>query len=129
LQRVFKRNISNYQWEEFVAQSGSQLGGKGFADDEKVETEVQEWLRQQPKDFYAAGFDALVKRRDRCISIGGGYVEKEMFFSKFEYHMFYVFYPFVTYLLTVPRIIPKSDVVVGENYRMRRFTACTFRQV
>jgi hypothetical protein len=27
-----------------------------------------------------------------------------MFFSRFEYHMFYVLYPFVTYLLTLPRI-------------------------
>jgi hypothetical protein len=26
-------------------------------------------------------------------------------FSGFEYHMFYVLYPFVTYLLTLPRII------------------------
>jgi hypothetical protein len=28
------------------------------------------------KDFYAAGFDALVKRWDMCINVGGGYVEK-----------------------------------------------------
>jgi hypothetical protein len=28
------------------------------------------------KDFYAAGFDALVKRWDKCINGGGGYVEK-----------------------------------------------------
>jgi hypothetical protein len=34
--------------------------GKRFADDEEVETEVQKWLRQQSKDFYVAGFDALV---------------------------------------------------------------------
>jgi hypothetical protein len=47
-----------------------------FADDEEVETEVRKWLRQQSKDFYAAGFDALVKRWDKCINIGGGYVEK-----------------------------------------------------
>jgi hypothetical protein len=26
------------------------------------ETEVRKWLRQQLKDLYAAGFDALVKR-------------------------------------------------------------------
>jgi hypothetical protein len=26
------------------------------------------------KVFYAAGFDALVKRRERCVDIGGGYV-------------------------------------------------------
>jgi uncharacterized membrane protein len=27
------------------------------------------------------------------------------FLSSFEYHMFYVLYPFVTYLLTLPRLI------------------------
>jgi hypothetical protein len=26
-----------------------------------------------------------------------------MFFSRFEYHVFYVLHPFVTYLLTLPR--------------------------
>jgi histone-lysine N-methyltransferase SETMAR len=54
----------------------NQLGGKRFADDEEVETEVRKWMRQQPKDFYAAGFDALVKRWDKCINVGGGHVEK-----------------------------------------------------
>jgi hypothetical protein len=47
-----------------------------FVDDEEIETEVQKWLRKQSKDFYAAGFDALVKRWDKCINVGGGYVEK-----------------------------------------------------
>jgi hypothetical protein len=56
------------------------LGGKYFADDEKVETVVPKWLRQKSKDFYAVGFDALVKRRDKCIIVGGGYVEEQMFF-------------------------------------------------
>jgi hypothetical protein len=36
---------------------------------EEVETEVRKWLRQQSKDFYAAGLDALVKRWDKCISV------------------------------------------------------------
>jgi hypothetical protein len=78
------------------------LGGKRFADDEEVEMEVRKWLRQQSKDFYTAGFDALVKRWEKCINVGGGYVEK-CFLSMFEYHMVYVLYPFVTYLLTLPR--------------------------
>jgi histone-lysine N-methyltransferase SETMAR len=52
------------------------LGFKYLADEEEVETEVGKWLRQQSKDFYASGFDALVKRRDKCINVGGGYVEK-----------------------------------------------------
>jgi hypothetical protein len=50
--------------------------GKCFAYDEEVETDVRKWLRQQSKDFYAAGFDALVKRWDKCINVGGGYVMK-----------------------------------------------------
>jgi hypothetical protein len=47
------------------------LGGKGFADDEEVEKEVRKWLRKQSKYFYAEGFDALLKRCDKCISVGG----------------------------------------------------------
>jgi hypothetical protein len=52
------------------------LSGKHFADDEEVETEARKWLRKQSKEFYAAGFDALVKRWDKSINVGGGYVEK-----------------------------------------------------
>jgi hypothetical protein len=37
------------------------LGGKHFADDEEVDTEVRKWLRQQSKYFCVAGFEALVK--------------------------------------------------------------------
>jgi hypothetical protein len=78
------------------------LGGKHFADDEEVEAEVWKWLRQQSEDFYAAGFDALVKQWDKCINDCGGYVKIQMFFSIFEYYMLYVLDPFVTYLLTPP---------------------------
>jgi hypothetical protein len=52
------------------------FGGKSFDDDEEVETEMRKLLGQQSKDFYAAGFDALVQRWDKCISVYGGYVEK-----------------------------------------------------
>jgi hypothetical protein len=38
--------------------------------------EVQKRLRQQSKDFYGVGFDALVKQYDKCITVSGGYVEK-----------------------------------------------------
>jgi hypothetical protein len=36
--------------------------------------QMRKWLRQQSKDFSAAGFDALVKRCDKCINVGGRYV-------------------------------------------------------
>jgi hypothetical protein len=31
--------------------------------------------REKSKDCYAVGFDALVKRWDMCINVGGGYVD------------------------------------------------------
>jgi hypothetical protein len=34
---------------------------------------VREWFRQQSRDSYAAGFEARVKRWDKCINVGGGY--------------------------------------------------------
>jgi hypothetical protein len=49
-----------------------------FVDEEEVKTEVREWLRYQPKIFYAAGFDAPVKRWDKGISVRGVYVGKRM---------------------------------------------------
>jgi hypothetical protein len=60
----------------FVAQSDSKLGGKRFADDEDVETEVRKLLKRQSKEFCAVGFEALVKRWAKSIGVGGGYVEK-----------------------------------------------------
>jgi hypothetical protein len=41
--------------------------------------QVWKWLRQQPEEFSAAGFDALVKRRVKYINVGGGYVEEQLF--------------------------------------------------
>jgi hypothetical protein len=42
--------------------------GKRSTDDKEVETEVRKCLRQQSKDFSAAGFDDLVKRWDKCVN-------------------------------------------------------------
>ena len=33
-------------------------------------------LRQQPKEFCAAGFQGLVKRWDNCLNLNGDHVEK-----------------------------------------------------
>jgi hypothetical protein len=57
-----------HNWVEKFSQGRSKV-----ADDTR---EMWKWLRQQSKDSYAAGFDTLVKRWDKCISVGGGYVEK-----------------------------------------------------
>jgi hypothetical protein len=39
-------------------------------------------------NFYAADFDALVKRWDKCLNVCGGYFEKYRFSFRFEYSMF-----------------------------------------
>jgi len=52
------------------------LGGKHFADDGEVEREVRRWLGLQTRDFYTEGIGVLVKRWDKCINVGGNYVEK-----------------------------------------------------
>ncbi|GBN84102.1 hypothetical protein AVEN_113927-1 [Araneus ventricosus] len=52
------------------------FGGKHFADDDDGQHEVLLWMIQQPKEFYAAGIGALIKRWDKCTNIGGDYVEK-----------------------------------------------------
>jgi hypothetical protein len=41
--------------------------------------QLRKWLRQQSKDLYAAVFYGLVKRWDKCIKVGGRYVEKFIF--------------------------------------------------
>jgi hypothetical protein len=63
------------------------------------------WDNSQNTYIYAAGFDALVKRWEKCINVGGVMSRNKCFSPPGSNinHMFYVLYPFVTYLLTVPR--------------------------
>jgi len=52
------------------------LSGEYFPDDDAVETAVRAWFRQLPKEFYAAGFQGLVKRWNQFLNMYGDYVEK-----------------------------------------------------
>jgi hypothetical protein len=60
--------------KRFINMSKNSL--KGVRKSQMMPDQVRKWLRQQSKDFYAAGFEALIKRWDKYISVGGGYVEK-----------------------------------------------------
>jgi hypothetical protein len=68
---IHKEMLSTYGGKRFTT-----VGVKSFADDEEVETEMRKLLKQQSKEFYNVGFDAMVNRWDMCINVGGGYVEK-----------------------------------------------------
>jgi hypothetical protein len=59
--------------------TGSRYSVKDVRKAQKMPGQVallHKWLTQHSKHFYASGFDALVKRWDKCIDVGGGYVEK-----------------------------------------------------
>jgi len=51
------------------------LSGKRFPDD-AVERAMCVWFRQQRQEFYATGFQELVKRWDKCLNLYRDYVEK-----------------------------------------------------
>jgi hypothetical protein len=76
MQRIFIKKCFLFAVGSVRRVTGFHLRGKRFADDEEVETEMRSWLRQQSKGFYATDFDALATRWDKCISVGGGYVQK-----------------------------------------------------
>jgi hypothetical protein len=65
---------SNCHIKQFTTGSRSSL--KDVQKLQMMPDQAWKWLRQQSKDFYAAGFDTLIKRWDKCINVGGGYVEK-----------------------------------------------------
>jgi hypothetical protein len=76
-----RRELRNYSGNFFnfhlVGPKKKKLDVKCFSDDEEVKIEVRKWLGQQSKDFYVADFDiAMVKQWDKCINVGGGYIEK-----------------------------------------------------
>jgi hypothetical protein len=105
LQRIFIRKFFLFTVESVCRvkrfRTGSINSLKDVRKSQMMPDQVRKWLRQQSKDFYGVGLDALLKRWNKCVNVCGGYVEKNVFFFRFESHIFYVLYPFVTYLLTL----------------------------
>jgi histone-lysine N-methyltransferase SETMAR len=52
------------------------LEGCRFTTNEHAEAAVQTFVRTRNTDFYQQGFFKLVKQWDKCINVGGDYVEK-----------------------------------------------------
>jgi hypothetical protein len=61
-QRLVTYDNSGYHIESFIVVA--------------MEMEVTAWFRQQPREFYAACFQGLVKRWDKCLSVQGDFLEK-----------------------------------------------------
>ena len=52
------------------------LRGRKFSSDESVQKAVHQWLCDQPKTFFSDGIYKLVDCWNKCIEMGGDYVEK-----------------------------------------------------
>jgi len=52
------------------------LLGERFPDDDAVERAVCPWFRQQPQEFYAAGFQGLVNQWHKYLNLFRDYVKK-----------------------------------------------------
>ena len=52
------------------------LRGKYYSNDEKVESVVKQWLKEQSTEFYGAVIHALIRRWNIAIERNGDYVEK-----------------------------------------------------
>jgi hypothetical protein len=44
--------------------------------DDEVKTAEQRWVKKLAADFFDEGIQKLVPRYDKCLSLGGNYVEK-----------------------------------------------------
>jgi hypothetical protein len=60
-----------HKWVEKFSQRRSKVG-----DDARPNLPFEIVAEITVKIFYAAGLDALVKRWDKCINVGGGYVQQ-----------------------------------------------------
>jgi hypothetical protein len=52
------------------------LGGRRFKSEEEVKDDVKVWLNGLAAEVYYEGIQKLVTRYDKCLNVGGDYVEK-----------------------------------------------------
>jgi hypothetical protein len=71
LDHAYSRDLAPSDFYFFLTLKRT-LNGRRFTAIEDVDATV----RTQDNDFYQQGFFKLVKRWDKCINVGGDYVEK-----------------------------------------------------
>jgi histone-lysine N-methyltransferase SETMAR len=54
------------------------LRGHNFRSDQEVTAAVRQWFREKEKDFFKNGIQKLVECWQKCIGVGGDYVEKRI---------------------------------------------------
>jgi hypothetical protein len=52
------------------------LGGRRFKSDEEVKDAIKEWLNGLAVEVYDEDIQNLITRCDKCLNVGGDYVER-----------------------------------------------------
>jgi hypothetical protein len=52
------------------------LAAERFSSNDEVKIAVQHWVKTLAADFFDEGIQKLVSRYDKCLNLGGDYVEK-----------------------------------------------------
>jgi hypothetical protein len=86
--------------------TGSRSSLKDVRKSQTMPDQVRKWLRQQSKRLLCRGF----RRDGTSVSVLVEDMSRNnCFFSSLEYHMFYVLYPFMAYILTLPLLLFKRS--------------------
>jgi hypothetical protein len=96
-----------HNWVEKIFQGRSKVAGNALADAEGVETTVKRLL--------CCGFRRIGKAMGQVYQCWWRICREINVFPTFEYDMFYVLYPFVTPLLTLPRNDVDSMIHSGDD--------------
>jgi hypothetical protein len=99
MKRIFIKKCFLFTVESVCEVKRFHLTDKRFADDEEVETEVKRLL--------CCRFQCTGKAIEQVYQCWWRICREINVLSSFEYHIFYVLYPFVTYLWTLPGICTK----------------------
>jgi hypothetical protein len=54
------------------------LGSQHFNNNEELMEGVKTWLSSMAADFCDRGIQKLIPRNDKCLNLGGDYVEKKL---------------------------------------------------
>ena len=52
------------------------LGGQKFSTDAELQEAVKKWFQRQDAQFFEDGIHKLLTRYQKCVQLGGDYVEK-----------------------------------------------------
>jgi hypothetical protein len=72
------------------------LGSRRYKSDETVKDAVKEWLNGLAAEVYDEDTQKLVTRYDKCLNVGGDYVQNNLgsvIMTHYIFYLFFVYFP------------------------------------